>query len=73
VNGSAAQSGSLPSLPQVSIGGVSAVVEFAGVVSPGLYQINVVVPTSVADGNNSISASYGGFTTQAGLEIAVQR
>jgi uncharacterized protein (TIGR03437 family) len=73
VNGAATQVGSLPSLPQVTIGGVASTVQFAGVVSPGLYQINVVVPPSASDGDNTISASYGGSKTQAGLAISVHR
>jgi len=72
VNGSATQSGSLPSLPQVTIGDASAEVLFAGVISPGLYQFNVVVPTAVSDGDNAINVTYGGAITQAGLLIAVQ-
>jgi uncharacterized protein (TIGR03437 family) len=71
VNGSAAQMANLPSLPQVTIGGVPAFVQFAGVILPGLYQLNVVVPSSAQDGDNAISASYGGFATQAGLAITV--
>ena len=34
----------LPSLPQVTIGGAPASVQYAGLIGPGLYQINVVVP-----------------------------
>jgi uncharacterized protein (TIGR03437 family) len=73
VNGLATQSGNLPSLPRVTIGGISAVVQFAGVISPGLYQFNVVVPDSVPDGDDTISATYGGSTTQTGVAIAVHR
>jgi len=73
VNGAPTQSGNLPALPIVTIGGVQAVVQFAGVVTPGLYQINVVVPASLADGDATVSASYGGSTTQTGLAVAVKR
>ena len=47
VAGSEAQSGDLPSSPVIDIGGLPASVQFAGLVSPGLYQFNVVVPSSV--------------------------
>ena len=38
------QSGALAPLPTIQIGGMPATVQFAGLVSPGLYQFNVVVP-----------------------------
>ena len=73
VDGSATQSGALPTLPVVQIGGAAVVVQFAGVISPGLYQFNVIVPTMAANGDNPLTASYGGLTTPAGSVIAVQR
>src|SRR5262249_4486528 len=36
VNGASIQSGPLPAVPQVQIGGATAIVTFAGVISPGL-------------------------------------
>src|SRR5262249_40878592 len=44
--GSSSQSSQLVPLPVIQIGGVNAVVGFAGVVAPGLYQFNVTVPSS---------------------------
>jgi uncharacterized protein (TIGR03437 family) len=73
VNGSAAQTGSLPAMPIILIGGVAASVQFAGVVSPGLYQLNVVVPINLVNGDNAVTAIYSGFETPAGSAIAVQR
>ena len=72
VAGSATQSGSLPTTPTCTIGGANAPVSFAGVVSPGLYQLNVQIPSGAAHGDNPVSCSYGGSTTQTGLKIAVQ-
>jgi uncharacterized protein (TIGR03437 family) len=72
VEGSATQSGELPTLPVIQIGGASATVEFAGIISPGLYQLNVIVPTTTANGDNPLTASYSGFTTASGSVIAVQ-
>ncbi len=43
----------LPSLPQVTIGGAPASVQYAGLIGPGLYQINVVVP-QVPSGDSPI-------------------
>lgn len=73
VSGSATQSGTLPQTPDVGIGGASAVVQFAGLVAPGEYQFNVVVPVGVADGDQKITVTYGGASTQAGTVITVQR
>ena len=47
---SVSQGGMLSLLPAVSIGGTSATVTFAGLVAPGLFQINVTVPASLSDG-----------------------
>jgi len=73
VDGSASQSGPLPALPAIQIGGAPAAVQFAGLISPGLYQLNVVVPPTAATGDNALIATYGGFTTPAGAVIAVLR
>jgi uncharacterized protein (TIGR03437 family) len=72
VEGSATQSGELPALPIVQIGASSATVEFAGVISPGVYQFNIVVPPTTPDGDNSVTASYDGFATQAGVLLPAQ-
>ena len=71
VSGSVVQSGSLPALPVVKVGGVTANVQFSGLVSPGLYQINIVVPPLVPTGDNSLTASFSGFTTQSGVILAI--
>jgi uncharacterized protein (TIGR03437 family) len=60
-------------LPVVQIGGVAATVTFAGVISPGLYQLNVVVPSTAQNGDNSLTCSYNGQNTPTGDLIAVQR
>ena len=72
VSGAGVQWGTLPVPPSVKIGGTSAVVLFAGVVSPGLYQFNIVVPPSASDGDNTLIATYGGFSTQSGALLTVQ-
>ncbi len=72
VAGSNAQSGSLSVLPVVQIGGMPASVQFAGVVSPGLFQFNVVVPATAKSGDNTLTAQYNGLTTQAGVLLTIQ-
>jgi uncharacterized protein (TIGR03437 family) len=67
VSGSVVQSGSLPTLPVIRIGGVIATVRAANLISPGLYQFNVVVPPSSRDGDNLITATYKGLTTPVAL------
>ena len=73
VNGSSSQSGSLPVFPTIQIGGTQANVSFAGVILPGLYQINVTIPPTAANGDTTVTCSYGGFSTPAGDLITVQQ
>ena len=72
VSGSASQMGTLPAFPVVKIGAVTATVQFAGLVSPGLYQLNVMVPLSVPDGDLAIGATYNGAATQTGALLTIQ-
>lgn len=71
--GSPVQSGSLQTLPVIQIGGTAADVRFAGLVFPGEFQLNVVVPPNTPDGDQPIKATYNGQTTQAGTLIAVKQ
>ncbi len=73
VSGSETQSGTLSPMPGITIGGVAATVTFAGLVAPGEFQFNVVVPPSLANGDQPTTAMYNGLTTQAGTLITVQR
>jgi uncharacterized protein (TIGR03437 family) len=50
------------------IGGAPAVVRWAGLIAPGLYQFNVQVPT-IAAGDVVIVAEIGGYRTQADSAI----
>jgi uncharacterized protein (TIGR03437 family) len=72
VDGSSSQSGSLQGVPVVQIGGAPATVVFAGVISPGLYQLNVVVPSTAKNGDNSLTCSYNGATVPVGDLIVIQ-
>lgn len=47
----------------VTIGGVTATVQFAGVTGAGLYQFNVVVP-NLPDGDQKVVATIGGLSSQ---------
>ncbi len=71
VAGSSVQMGTLSPLPVITIGGVQAMVVFAGLVAPGEYQFNVTVPASLANGDQPIVTIYGGASTQAGTLITV--
>jgi uncharacterized protein (TIGR03437 family) len=71
--GSSSQGGTLPTLPVVTIGNLPCQVIFAGLVAVGEFQFNVVVPVAAPDGDNALSATYNGFTTQSGVFVTVQR
>ena len=73
VPGSVVQSGTLSPPPAIGIGGINATVLFAGLVAPGLFQFNVEVPASVADGDQPITATYKGLSTQAGTLMTIRR
>jgi uncharacterized protein (TIGR03437 family) len=72
--GAESQSGTLSPMPVITIGGVTAQVQFAGLnITPGEFQFNVVVPSSLASGDQPVTAMYNGLTTQAGTLITVQQ
>jgi uncharacterized protein (TIGR03437 family) len=58
---------------QITIGGVSAFVAFAGLVESGTYQFNVTVPQSLPNGDALVVATIEGVSTQTGLSITVQQ
>ncbi|HYW47383.1 MAG TPA: hypothetical protein VE959_31230 [Bryobacteraceae bacterium] len=72
VSGSTLQSGTLATMPAIKIGGATATVSFAGLVAPGEFQFNVVVPSLVADGDQPVTAAYNGLSTQPGTLITIQ-
>jgi len=73
VSGSLSQNGMLATPPVILIGGIPANVTFAGLVLPGEFQFNVVVPSNVPDGDNTVTAVYAGLSTPDGLKLTVQR
>lgn len=56
----------------LTIGGQAAAVSFAGLVAPGLFQINAVVP-SVADGSRPLVMTVNGARSPAGVMLAVHQ
>jgi len=69
--GSSTQSGSLPTLPVCTVGNAPASLSFAGVISPGLYQLNIAVPLGTTPGDKAIACSYGGGSTPTGDLLSV--
>jgi uncharacterized protein (TIGR03437 family) len=55
-----------PALPTVTIGGQPAQVAFSGLTPglPGLYQINVTVPSGIAAGTQPLTLSIGGASAK---------
>jgi len=64
---------SLSAPPIVIIGVTQAQVAFSGLVYPGIYQFNVVVPSGTANGDVAVMMQVGSLTTQAGTLISVQQ
>ena len=56
---------------KVTVGGVSATVQYAGIVAPGEYQINLIVPPA-QDGDQAILATIGGFSSQSSLYLPIK-
>jgi uncharacterized protein (TIGR03437 family) len=58
--------------PIIMIGGTASQVPFAGLISAGLYQINVTVPASTPSGDVTVMALVGTTASPGGAVIAVQ-
>lgn len=70
VDGSSTQSGSLPVTPACFLGGAPVSVT-AVLVSPGLYILNIGIPSDAAAGDNWFYCTYGNSVTP-GVLVAVQ-
>jgi uncharacterized protein (TIGR03437 family) len=71
--GSSTQSGSLATpLPVCKLGANNAPVSFAGLIAPGLYQLNMTVPIPQPSGDNALTCTYNGASTQAGALLTVK-
>jgi uncharacterized protein (TIGR03437 family) len=55
----------------VRIGGLDAGIAYAGLISPGVYQFNVVIP-QVGAGDQSVVAELRGLLTQSNLLLTIQ-
>ena len=55
----------------IRIAGVDASIAYAGLISPGVYQFNVVVP-QIHDGEAPVIAEMRGLLTQTALYLTIQ-
>lgn len=55
----------------VTIGGMEAPVSWAGLVGPGLYQINVTIPSELGDGDQAVVATVLGSSSQSSALVKV--
>ncbi len=55
----------------IQIGGQPATIQFAGLIGPGLYQFNVVIP-QLPDGDAPVIATIAGITTLVDRVISIQ-
>ena len=56
---------------RVTIGGMPARVAFAGLLGPGLYELNVTIPEGLRPDDHEIVARIGGTQTPPGTMISV--
>jgi uncharacterized protein (TIGR03118 family) len=64
--------GSIIALPTIVIDGLQATVNFAGLISPGLFQFNVVVPAGITKGQDTLVVAFvGDSVTQVNAFIPV--
>lgn len=56
----------------IRVGGEGAEVRFAGLVAPGLYRVNFVVP-GLAPGDHAVEADVGGHKTPSGVVLRAVR
>lgn len=57
--------------PTVRFGNAVADVRFAGLTATGLYQLNVQVPGTVADGDSAVSIEIGGVRSQDAVFVPI--
>jgi uncharacterized protein (TIGR03437 family) len=62
----------LSSTPAVLFDNVPGSVTFAGLIATGVYQINVVVPSGLPDGNVPIVVTNDGYSTPALALMAIK-
>jgi uncharacterized protein (TIGR03437 family) len=70
--GAATQSGQYSTAPTCTVGGTNAPVGFAGLVGPGLVQMNVTIPTTAPGQDDPITCTFGGVATPTGNVVTVQ-
>ncbi|MEO8097783.1 MAG: hypothetical protein ABI811_08790 [Acidobacteriota bacterium] len=73
IGGLTTQGGTLSPLPAVTVAGRNATLLFAGLVSPGLFQFNLIVPDPVPQGDQTIKATHNGTVTQSGTLLSIGR
>jgi len=61
----------LTTLPTITIGGAPATVTYGGMIEPGVYQLNVVVPVSLPAGDAAVVATAGAQQSQANAFLSV--
>jgi len=60
---------------QAFLGGTQATVQYAGNApgyTPGLQQVNIVVPPGVSGPATPVTVTAGGLSSQAGATLAIQ-
>ncbi|SPE28289.1 conserved exported hypothetical protein [Candidatus Sulfopaludibacter sp. SbA3] len=58
--------------PSVTFGGVTAQVLYSGLISAGVYQINVIVPAGTPTGDTPVVATVGSFSSASNAIVTVK-
>jgi uncharacterized protein (TIGR03437 family) len=58
-------------VPVLTVGSVTAKITFAGVTTPGFYQINFVIPSTGVEGDEPLVISTGGLNSPAGVTLPI--
>jgi hypothetical protein len=62
----------LAATPTITFNSVAANAVFAGLNASGLYQLNVVVPAGLPDGDAAVVATVGGYNSPSGAFITIK-
>jgi uncharacterized protein (TIGR03437 family) len=58
---------------RVAVGGIQATVTYAGMVEPGLFQVNIILPAGLDSGDQTILLTVHGLESQSNVLLTVHK